>query len=316
MFVVLTLACLWLGWQAKRAREQKEVVAAIRAAGGEVHYRHQFVAKGRFDPDAQPRSPMWLRNLIGEDFFISVRQVNLSNIPNSMPPDVDAVVQRLTSLPQLRDLNIDAAVSDKGLSAVGLMTQLERLWISSWAVTDAGCVHLGRLSQLKGLELHGLRLGNGALAAISTLPRLESLKINGAQMTNDGLKYLARLPSLRGLTVHGVIRSWPGSHSTEIDGGGLRYISELRNLESLALEGVPADDAELQQLAKLTKLKSAVVSYARATGAGTAKLHEALPQTVLMVSDGGQGGRVWAPKGRGTPPGGYSVISHPGGWGY
>jgi hypothetical protein len=285
LFILLTLACIWLGWQGKLARNQKAAVAAIRAAGGEINYSHQRDAKGNIDPSRRPLAPDWLRNLIGDDLFVTVEQVFLPDRKNSTPALADGVVARLASLPRLRRLYISSEVSDNGLKTIGTMTQLERLSISSWAITDAGCAHLSKLSRLKGLELLGLQLTDKTIAALSELPRLESLQLRGEQMTNEGLAHLRRLPALRGLTLYGNTMTVPG---TQIDGGGLRNIAELKHLENLSLRNVNASDEEVEQLARLTKLKSASFFMTRVTEAGMAQLQQTMPQVVLMAGGGGK----------------------------
>lgn len=71
--IALTIGCLWLGWQVERAREQREAVKAIEALGGLVWFDWQIVILQpkhiRIDPRATPPGPVWLRRIIGDDFF-------------------------------------------------------------------------------------------------------------------------------------------------------------------------------------------------------------------------------------------------------
>ena len=241
-------------------------------------------------------------------------------LPNKIEssPELDAIVEQMTSLPGLRWLFIKADVSDSGLKTIGTMTQLERLCLQSWVITDAGCVHLANLTRLKGLELFGSQLTDETIAALSVLPRLESLALHGRQMTNDGLVHLRRLPALRGLTLHG--RNTTGAGGTQINGNALRIIAELTNLENVSLDGVIVSDADLDHLARLKKLKSASFFMTGASEAAMAKLQEALPQATLMA--GGGGTMTWPPAtsigGKGVP-GAFTVgptVVVPGAAGY
>ena len=58
-----------------RAHVQRDAVAAIttprRNTRGSVYYDWQFVA-GKFDENARPRGPKWLRDALGPDVFDTV----------------------------------------------------------------------------------------------------------------------------------------------------------------------------------------------------------------------------------------------------
>ena len=65
LFVLLTVLCVWLAVTVNRARKQREAVAAIEAVGGMVLYEHQY-------DDSEPPGPKWLRELVGDEYFVSV----------------------------------------------------------------------------------------------------------------------------------------------------------------------------------------------------------------------------------------------------
>src|SRR5271157_2618165 len=74
--VVVALPCSWLAVEMKKAREQKEAVAAILSGGGHVSYDWQVDTNLGFLPNAQPKCPSWLRGLLGDDFFGEVAYVH------------------------------------------------------------------------------------------------------------------------------------------------------------------------------------------------------------------------------------------------
>jgi hypothetical protein len=316
LFVALTVACLWLGWQGRLARDQARVVAAIRSVGGIVQYEHQFDRRGNFLEAAEPIAPAWLRRWIGDDFFVTVSQVAFLTSPAPSGGEwtvntqvTDETLKQLAALPSLTGLSLRAdELSDAGLETISHLRQLERLSVSAWKITDAGVAHLARLTRLKGLELLGINLSDESIAAVASLPRLESLQLRGGRMTNAGLAHLRRIRTLRGLTICADAPHIPG---TEINGAGLVAVAELSQLENLALMCVRSSDAQLEPLARLTKLRSAWFDMTGVTTDGMAKLQEALPKTALMASDGG--GTVWPRPGDAKAG---RVMVMPGAFGY
>jgi len=73
LFVLVTVLCVWLAVTANRARNQREAVAAIEELGGSVRYEYQ----NSFGQE--PPGPKWLRELVGEEYFVSVVDVFLHN---------------------------------------------------------------------------------------------------------------------------------------------------------------------------------------------------------------------------------------------
>src|SRR4051812_12372625 len=66
---------LWLGWQARLARERRKAIADVVAYGGDVFFDWEFV-DGKRVPGGAPRAPGWLRRAIGDDFFHDVVEVD------------------------------------------------------------------------------------------------------------------------------------------------------------------------------------------------------------------------------------------------
>src|SRR5262245_45772336 len=71
----VTTAAVSLGVWTYRAKRQREDVAAIlMRPEGYVFYWHQLHSDGTVDDSAVP-GPIWLRQLIGDDYFQSVRSI-------------------------------------------------------------------------------------------------------------------------------------------------------------------------------------------------------------------------------------------------
>ena len=112
MIVLVFVISAGLGWLVHSAGTQRDAVAAIEKAGGEVEYAWGWPPTGRFP------APMWLTGLIGDDYFGHAIDVRFS--PSSAP-------------------------TDKTMVQLGRLTRLQRLWLDSTELGDAGLV------QLKGL---------------------------------------------------------------------------------------------------------------------------------------------------------------------
>src|SRR3954452_20984813 len=136
---ILLVLCvgLWLGWQARLAREQREAVAAIEEYGGFVRFDWEFV-DGRRVPGAAPRAPGWLRRAIGDHYFQEVAEVNMvyatdrRGMPDLTSRESDALMARLEAFPRLRHLYIGGELAtDRAMDAIGGLAELETLMM--WA---------------------------------------------------------------------------------------------------------------------------------------------------------------------------------------
>ena len=58
--VVLTLVCVWFGWQVNRANQRRQAVDWVLQMGGEVQYDYEVDDAGDPIADAKPTSPEWL----------------------------------------------------------------------------------------------------------------------------------------------------------------------------------------------------------------------------------------------------------------
>jgi hypothetical protein len=160
MLIVLIIAIV-LGWQVNKAREQREVVQAIQKYGGWVHYDQEFV-NGNLAPGRSPWAPRWLRRMLGDEFFRSVRQVNLvyddstgSRFDNANVQPCDDLLRKVAKLPGVKSLMLrKSQTTDEGLRQVGRMTQLKELYIwDARSVTDAGIAHLAGLENLQKIHI-------------------------------------------------------------------------------------------------------------------------------------------------------------------
>ncbi len=140
--LVLVLG-LWLGWFVRSARFQRDAVAAITKAKGEVLYDWEC-RNGHWIPHGTPWAPRWLVDAIGVDHFGNVVYVRI-------PGPSEAELSHIGNLVQLRTLVITNKLD----------------------LTDSGLAHLKRLKNLRTLELRGVsRSGRSVRELEPTMPYL------------------------------------------------------------------------------------------------------------------------------------------------
>ena len=208
--LVLSLA---LGWYVRRVELQRQAVAAVRSAGGDVFYDYELSA-GKLDFQTKSSIPQALLDRLGINFFHAVVRVDVgSAVSNPDLQAMDRAIARLPGFPQLQHLVL-ADASDDRLQAAARLAQLERLAIfdERGRVTSDGIEELRHLPRLKHLWIEGVRgLSDETLRVVSALPELETVSMIGPMtprskqpdFTNRGLAQLARLKNLKVLRLEG-----------------------------------------------------------------------------------------------------------------
>ena len=161
------------GWVVHRAQEQRDAVAAIKAAGGDVVYDWQRKLMD-FRREPGPWAPKWLVDRIGVDYFGNVVEVFL------VGPRIQGAEEALAYVEHLRSL--------------------EALWLAPPTMTDAGLAHLDCLTNLKvmSISLCDARITNTGLAHLKGLASIENLTLTGTSVTNAGVSELQKsLPRTR-----------------------------------------------------------------------------------------------------------------------
>ena len=102
----------WLGWLVRGSRIQREAVAAIVKAGGNVAYDWQWKNSGAIQ-GGTPWAPRWLVDMFGVDYFGHVAVV-------ALPSDSDDELSHVGNLGHLQYLVIQSPgiLTDAGLGAV------------------------------------------------------------------------------------------------------------------------------------------------------------------------------------------------------
>lgn len=159
--VLFAVVCGWFGVRMQRARRQAEALRAISTPGIAVEYDYQFDTRndGRDyhqSPGAEVPGPVWLRTLLGDDFFRTVVFVHFDSTTAT-----DADLKHLDGLRQVKSLSLcGTQITDTGLENLKGLSQLRWLLLENTRVTDAGLEHLRGLTQLQQLDLKGTKVTN------------------------------------------------------------------------------------------------------------------------------------------------------------
>jgi hypothetical protein len=273
------------GFLVQRAHRQRDAVAAIRKAGGDVTYDWEW-KDGQYYP---VRNPGWLARTaerLGPDYFGSVRRVALIGGQGDRADDaLLAVIGRLDRLEEL-NLNGSRRVTDAGLTHLRGLRFLRRLELSLTGVQGPGLVNLKGLSRLEELQLNAVPVSDDDLAQLSGLTSLVKIELDGRRVTDAGLAHLKGLTNL----------SWFQLHGGPVTRAGLTHLRGMRNLKLLSLPitrveslepvrhltGIEhlnliqtmLDDAGLAAAGGFTGLQLLYVQGTRVTDEGLSRVHE------------------------------------------
>ena len=135
-----------------------------------------------------PRGPMWLRNLLGDDYFDDVVDAAIAGRQAT-----DELAEKLSWFPRLRSASFTRGpLTDAGLEHFGRLRQIQVLRLDDTGVTDVGLRRLVGLTQLKDLSLENTQLTDAVLAELEGLAHLEKLNVNGTKVTPDGVARFRR----------------------------------------------------------------------------------------------------------------------------
>ena len=199
LLVVVTVCAVWFAVLTNRARNQQRAVSALTELQVQIGYDWHFNEKNptQWIPNASPPGPEWLRNLIGEHYFVRVVRLNFEQTQTH-----DGDLEWLTSLPHLRWLSLyDTPVTDEGMKPVGSLSKLETLYIFDTKIGDEGLKHISNLKKLREIQAGSSQITDDGLAHLSSLIQLERLFLNSTRVTDAGLKHLQGLRNLKYLNL-------------------------------------------------------------------------------------------------------------------
>lgn len=189
-------------------------------------------------------------------------------------------------------------IDDAGLASAAKLTGLQTLQIRREKITDDGWRHIAKLGQLRNLSLSSVNLTDAGVAPFAKLKQLETLRLEATRITDGGLVHLSDLRQLRELHL---------DNNRGISGGGLQHLAPLTKLTVLGLSNTQLDDKALKavagfpvlahvnlgmtnisddgvdQLTRLTALKSLAIQGSKLSPKGVARLRQALPECKIRL---------------------------------
>ncbi len=241
-----------LGWFVRRARVQRDAVAAVKSIGGEAVYDFEE-SRGAGRPPGLPRWKRVIADALGIDFVSSVTSVNLY----ATGPESER---------------------ESALACLGDFENLESAYLSGTGVTDDVCARLRATRNLQMLVLQSTAVTDAGLANLESLTGLRSLVILHSGITDAGLVHLKGLTNLESLGIYGA----------QVTDAGLLHLSGLQNLRTLVLEHSELTDAGIPELKRLGGLTQLHLDGSGISPGGIADLEEALPNA--SVRNSAQGG--------------------------
>lgn len=180
LLISVTVGSCLIGWYVAQSQNQRACVGVIVENGGRVIYAHSY-RTGKFDANANPPGPKWLRDWLGLDYFDHVHGIDFSKQDIAGLPDLSAVSEIKTLW--LRNTNLD------DLTVVSHLTELENLWIGETQVHDLS--PLSRNKKLKWLSLERTNVQD--LSPLNGLADLRTLNISGTKISAESLKQFREL---------------------------------------------------------------------------------------------------------------------------
>jgi hypothetical protein len=199
LLIIVTLfavACSWFAVKMQQAKRQREAVEEILRLGGILLYDYEtFEFAGSVHISGsptivnEPSTPLWLRNLLGRDFFYNVITVLVYS---------EDGLDYVDNLTQIENLYLIGSITDANLSHLGLLTKLQTLYLYDSPITDAGLANLEGLPNLKLLDIHSIPITDAGLAHLKRFTKLQTLHLHKTKVTNAGIQDLQKaLPKLK-----------------------------------------------------------------------------------------------------------------------
>jgi internalin A len=246
LFLVSTAVIIPIALLSGGASRQRRAVEMVHRLGGEVAYHHQRTGTGVFDgfySGAEPAAPVWLRQLLGDDYFVTAAQIWIDRSSESTKLKRDDLTL-LTGLSHLERLQITCApLQDEDLEQIGKLSRLEELELDGSRISDEGLSHLTRLTRLKKLSL-------GA--------DLEDTPTGAPRVTDAGMRYLQGFKELQSLFLE----------NSQLTEDAITQLAALQDIESLSVCFAPGTNAKLQWLKQWPKLSGIILGRVHITEEG------------------------------------------------
>lgn len=214
-----------------------------------------------FAADPPARLPEPPTNPVREAAIEALRgnQINLDGLRT--PPDQGGPFLNLGLGP---NGSVADNPSDANLGLIANLVELERMSFFKGTFTKEGLSNLQALPKLRSLQFHGVKAPAEAFGPLKNLKSLEAVQITDYPVTDELLEMLAPIDGLKSLVVDNT--------KTLSSAAFARFLESHPHLETLIARGDVADDACMERIARLKKLKRLWVDSRKVTPAGWANL--------------------------------------------
>jgi hypothetical protein len=143
----------------------------------------------------------------------------------------------------------DNCVSDKTISHLSTLSNLQSLDIAYAQITDSGMETIAHFAKLKSLNLHDTAITSHGVRYLESTPLLEKLILSNTKIDDAAAETLGRLEYLTELCLAG----------TKLTDKSIPHIQQLSNLESLNISDTKISDKSYQELK--SRLPNCSISY-------------------------------------------------------
>ena len=188
LLIVFTLVAVWLGFLVARARQQRAALDSLDAALVMWDYQLPDGNFNRWDVDAQPPYPEWLRRVTGNDMLGNVRGVAM------VSPSNQTSLELLSALPEIELLNLTGSqLNDDQLLHVARLRKLKVLNLDMTTIGDRGVSHLAEMESLVVLSLVSTNVSDAGLVHFRGMKQLRKLDLEGTAVTDEGVAELTAI---------------------------------------------------------------------------------------------------------------------------
>ncbi|MBP6746012.1 hypothetical protein KA344_12325 [bacterium] len=141
----------------------------------------------------------------------------------------------------------ESALSDPAIPFVRRISRLKGIDLDGSEVTDKGLSQLGAMPELQYLSAGNGFISGSCLRDLLGCKKLGGLRLGGAEVNNESLRYLQNFPCLTHL----------GLMNMNLSLSGLEHVSKCREISNLDIDyNHKIDDKALPLLLKLTKMRT------------------------------------------------------------
>ncbi len=164
-----------------------------------------------------------------------------------------------TTLPLAKITNLKILITSHAIfPTLSTFKKLERLEVHAPVMTRAAARAIGTLTNLKVLRLSSESWTDDSTQSIATLSKLEELELMDTKMTNKSAKTLGSFTQLKTLNIQGA----------KIEDSGVLHLAALRNLTSFSNTDSLITDKGIETLVKLPKIRYLNLSHSKVGNAG------------------------------------------------